>query len=236
MRASARAILFDIDDTLVDHSSAFQAATVALHDATASTVPFDAFLTAWSSAHRRHFDRYLAGEVSYEEQGLARIRETVGERLSDRSAADLWSVYYTSYEAAWTLFADVVPCLDVLAGYRLGIISNGQGAQQRRKLLRTGIADRFHVSVISGDHGCPKPQPEAFLRACSALGTRPEDTVYVGDHYDLDAQGARRAGLLGIWLDRMGASSEEHRPPMIRSLLDLPGVLTAAQDAEGASA
>jgi putative hydrolase of the HAD superfamily len=60
--------------------------------------------------------------------------------------------------------------------------------------------------------------------------------VYVGDHYDLDAQGARRAGLLGIWLDRMGASSEEHRPPMIRSLLDLPGVLTAAQDAEGASA
>ncbi len=204
MRASPRALLFDIDDTLVDHSTAFHAATLALHGAAGSPVDFDAFLTAWSTAHRRHFDRYLVGELSYEQQALARIRETLNDGLSDESAADLWSVYYTSYEVAWTLFPDVVPCFDALAGYRLGILSNGQGPQQRRKLARTGIADRFHGTVISGDHGCPKPHRDAFLRACSALDTPPENAVYVGDHYDLDAEGARRAGLVGIWLDRAG--------------------------------
>jgi putative hydrolase of the HAD superfamily len=237
MRASPRAILFDIDDTLVDHSTAFHAATVALHEAAGSTVPFDAFLTSWSSAHRRHFDQYLAGEVSYEQQALARIRDTLGAQLPDRTATDLWSVYYTNYETAWTLFADVVPCLDALSGCRLGVLSNGEAAQQRKKLVRTGIADRFHVTVISGDHRCAKPEPEAFLRACSALDTPPEHVVYVGDHYDLDAEGARRAGLVGIWLDRADASSVQHRPPMIRSLLDLPAVLTMTRGlTRGASA
>ena len=225
MRAFPRAILFDIDDTLIDHSAAFQAATRALHGAAGSTVPFDAFFAAWATAHRRHFDRYLVGELSYEQQALARIRETLGVGLSDESAADLWSVYYMSYEIAWTLFPDVIPCLDRLVGYRLGISSNGQGAQQRKKLDQTGIADRFHVTVISGDHGCPKPHRDAFLRACSALDTPPENAVYVGDHYDLDAEGARRAGLVGIWLDRAGVRSAAHHPPMIGSLFDLPEVL-----------
>ncbi len=225
MRASRPAILFDIDDTLIDHSSAFLAASHALYDTARPRVEFEAFLAVWSTAHRRHFDRYLAGDLTYEQQALARVRDTLGEHLSDESAADLWSVYYTSYEVAWTLFPDVVPCLDALAGYRLGVLSNGQGAQQRRKLTRTGIADRFHVTVMSGDHGCPKPLVDAFLRACAALGTSPAETVYVGDHYQLDAEGARQAGLVGIWLDRARAQSDAHSPPMIRSLLDLPKIL-----------
>jgi putative hydrolase of the HAD superfamily len=82
--------------------------------------------------------------------------------------------------------------------------------------------------VISEDHGCPKPHRDAFLRACSALDTPPENAVHVGDHYDLDAEGARRAGLIGVWLNRAGARLPAHHPPMIRSLLDLPAVLTAA--------
>ena len=138
--------------------------------------------------------------------------------------------------AAWSLFPDVIPCLERLVGYRLGIISNGQGAQQRKKLERTGIADRFHVTVISGDHGCPKPQEDIFLRACLALDTSPEDAVYVGDHYDLDAEGARRAGLAGVWLDRADARSAAHQPPMLRSLLELPAVLTALHGAQEESA
>jgi FMN phosphatase YigB (HAD superfamily) len=42
----------------------------------------------------------------------------------------------------------VGPCLERLNSYRLGVISNGQTVQQRLKLARTGIADRFESIVM----------------------------------------------------------------------------------------
>jgi putative hydrolase of the HAD superfamily len=95
-------VLFDIDDTLVDHSRAFHAATQALHREIGQATPFDDFLRIWTVAHRRHFDRYLAGEISYEEQARERVRTIAGAETPDSAADGIWHVHFTSYEAAWT--------------------------------------------------------------------------------------------------------------------------------------
>jgi putative hydrolase of the HAD superfamily len=119
--------------------------------------------------------------------------------------------------------------LDGLSDCQLGIVTNGQGNQQRLKLERTGIRDRFDCVVISEEHGKAKPHPALFQRACSYLGQEPGRSVFVGDIYELDAIGARRAGLVGVWLDRAVTVGLEHTAPIIHSLGELAAVVRRVQ-------
>jgi putative hydrolase of the HAD superfamily len=81
--------------------------------------------------------------------------------------------------------------------------------------------------------GYGKPHPDVFTEACRRLGTDPARTAYVGDELDVDAQAARAAGLVGIWLDRPGsrrhAISDEQVASagvvVVHALDELPGVL-----------
>ena len=131
-------ILFDLDDTLVDHSTALRAATETPHKSVDSSLPLERFSVAWTASHRKNFDLYLAGALSYDAQRRARVRETIDPTLSDEAADQVFATYLAGYEAAWSLFSDVQGCLDNLSRYRLGVVSNGQAHQQRMKLQRTG--------------------------------------------------------------------------------------------------
>ena len=172
-----------------------------------------------------HFPRYLRGELTYEEQRRARLRQTVASGSTDSEADRLFGCYFEAYESAWALFPDALACLMRLEHVPLGIISNGNGAEQRRKLARTGIADRFRIVHISGECGYAKPAPEVFLGACSAAGVAPQLSTYVGDLYETDAVGARRAGLRGIWLNRGDSAVPDREAPMIRGLDELPALV-----------
>lgn len=222
-------ILFDIDDTLLDHEATERSAATLLYKRISTPAPIEEFLVRWSAALERHFARYIAGEVSYQGQRRDRLREVVGASLSDEGADRLFAGYLSSYEASWSLFSDVLPCLDGLSQHCLGVISSGQGDQQRRKLAQTGIGDRFECILISEECGCAKPDATIFLRACALLGERPGNSVYVGDRYERDAQAARTAGLQGVWLDRKGRAMAGHAPPIIRTLDGLRALLEAGE-------
>jgi putative hydrolase of the HAD superfamily len=221
-------ILFDIDDTLLDHSTAMQAAATRLHRHVGAADSLDSFVARWSAALEHHYSRYLAGAVTLEGQRRDRLREVVDPALTDDDADRMFAEYAAGYESAWSLFADAVPCLDDLAEHQLGIISNGYGDQQRRKLSQTGILDRFQCVVISDDFGCAKPDAAIFRHACDEVGESPAGAVYIGDRYDVDAEGARAAGLRGIWLDRRSQSGPDHAPPIIQSLSLLREFLSGA--------
>lgn len=218
-------VLFDLDDTLIDHTTAFLTGTEALYRCVGPAASLEDFSRRWSASQRRHYDRFLAGEISHDEQRRARTRDVVGSTLSDAEADDVFAVYHDAYEAAWTLFPDVLPCLERLSGYRLGVISNGQRQQQMTKLARTGVADRFDFVLISEECGYAKPHAQIFQTACDRVGVLPNRALYVGDLYELDAVGARRAGMTGVWLDRRSSHRIEHKPPVIASLTELPDLV-----------
>jgi len=221
-------IFFDIDNTLIDHSTAIRAATVLLHRRVSPSTAFEAFATAWDQAHRRHYPRFLSGDVSYETVVRARVREAINADFSDEESAEVFRDYLADYAAAWSLFPDVLPCLDRLRVRRLGVISNGRSDEQRQKLAATQLADRFEHVLVSEDCGHAKPSATIFRLACEAVRLSPLQAVYVGDDYELDACGARDAGLRGIWLDRRGLASQDHRGPIIGSLNDLPHALESS--------
>ena len=220
-------VLFDIDETLLDHRTTERAAAAALHRIARVRRPVGDFVAAWSDALERNFRRYLAGELSYDDQRRARVREAVDPELDDDAADRLLVHYLDAYLAGSALFPDVLPCLDRLARgrHRLGIISNGQSDHQRTKLARCGIADRFECILISEECGHHKPAPEIFAQACARMGEPAARAVYIGDRYDVDAEGARGAGLRGVWLDRGARASAEHEPPIISSLDELDALV-----------
>jgi len=220
-------VLFDIDETLVDHRTTERAAAAALHGIAGVTRPVEDFAAAWSDALERNFERYVAGELSYDDQRRARVRDVLGSELDDEAADRLLAHYRDAYLAGSTLFPDALPCLDRLAreGHRLGIISNGHSEHQRSKLARCGIADRFEHILISEECGHHKPAPEIFAQACARMGVPAHRAAYIGDRYDVDAEGSRRAGLRGVWLDRNARAGAEHEPPIISSLDELDEVL-----------
>jgi len=218
-------VLFDLDGTLVDHEAGARAGAIAVHERLGLEGGSEAFCAAWRAALERHYARYLEGHLSFEEQRRARVREVVDATLDDRAADEMFDVYLTAYEAAIPLFGDALVCLDRLSDHRLGIVTNGHTSRQRAKLERHGLLERFEHVVTSEECGCAKPAGAIFRNACGCFEARPEDVVYIGDHYEVDAVGARSAGLRGVWLDRRGAAGSGHLPPLIRSLRDLPALL-----------
>ena len=130
---------------------------------------------------------------------------------------------------AWQLYDDALPCLGVLraAGLRLAAITNAAGDYQRAKLGSLGLESAFDAVLISGELGVAKPHRAIFLTACTSLGVHPAQTVHVGDRLDMDAEGARDAGLHGVWLDRSrcGALPQSAGISVICQLSELPALI-----------
>jgi putative hydrolase of the HAD superfamily len=113
-------------------------------------------------------------------------------------------------------------------GVRAAVLSNGWNPLQVRKAQRAG----FEGPVLaSADLGAQKPDARAFEALLDALGTKAENTWYVGDDPRCDVNGARDAGLRGVWLDAEGkAYPPEVLPPQytIHSLEELGQLIPAA--------
>ncbi|KIF07138.1 hydrolase [Streptomyces sp. RSD-27] len=228
-----RAVLWDIDDTLFDYTGA-DAAGLSRHLRDEGLgerhgTPAEA-LAEWRRVTERHWARFAAGEVTFRGQRQDRVRDFLGRPDLGDDEADAWfDRYVAHYQAAWALFPDVLPALDALAGrYRHGVLSNSSEANQDPKLRRLGLRDRFEVLVCAAELGVSKPDAAAFLAACGALGLRPSEVAYVGDQPEIDARGARDAGLTAVWLDRDGGRGPGpagvHR---IEGLGGLPALLAA---------
>ncbi|MBT2439920.1 HAD family hydrolase [Streptomyces sp. ISL-36] len=224
-----RAVLWDIDDTIFDYSRADLAGMRDHLTAEGLVDGFDSVdqaLRRWQEITVVHWRRFEAGGVDFREQRRERVRDFLGTPALTAAEADGWfDRYITHYEAAWALFPDAVPVLDLLArDYRHAVLSNSSIHNQDRKLRVLGIRDRFEAVVCAAELGVAKPAAEAFHAACTALALEPQEVAYVGDHPDIDARGAVLAGLTGIWLDRGGLGG---RPELTRitDLHQLPALL-----------
>ena len=93
------------------------------------------------------------------------------------------------------------------AGLRLGIVSNSDGRVEQA-LTAAGLREYFDVVIDSSIVGVEKPDPAIFRAALDALGTAPEEALYVGDLYDVDVLGARAAGMEAVLLTSSRVESD----------------------------
>jgi len=236
-----RLALFDLDDTLFQHARAVRegilAHAAALGDAYSGET--GEIQRRWYELEEEHYHRYLAGELDYEGQRRARataFAADAGVELSPAEASEWFAAYLEQYVAAWTLHDDALPALDRLdaAGVRIGVITNGDLEFQTRKMDTIALSERVEHLIASGEVGVTKPDARIFQVACERFGVAPSDAVYVGDRLGTDAIGAARAGLRGVWLDRVGGPEHGRELPedavdlsvrRIGSLDELPALL-----------
>ncbi|GAA3806559.1 HAD family hydrolase [Cellulomonas soli] len=205
-------VLFDVDDTLVTTRDAFARAIDAVAVQYLPHVPPEArpaVLALWREDPDGYYRAYTRGELTFDEQRMRRanqLQARFGGDALDEAGYRAWlSVFWSAFEEGWQGHGDAPGLLDRLeaAGIAVGALSNASTTLQTSKLAR---ADLLRVPMLVGVDtlGFGKPDPRVFLEACRLLGTDPARTVYVGDELDVDARGARDAGLIGAWLDRPG--------------------------------
>ncbi|RZS87024.1 putative hydrolase of the HAD superfamily [Motilibacter rhizosphaerae] len=213
--ARVTAVLFDVDDTLVDHSGAVVRGFLAKLGSVLPDLDAEIQQRAveeWRRLEELHYTRYLAGELTWQGQRRERVRDVLRwlelPEVSDEQLDAWFEGYRQAFDATTEVFADTLETLDAL-GVPTGVISNNETANLLAKLSRVGLGERFDVVLCPAEGGLPaKPHPEAFLAGCRQLGSDPATTAYVGDRLRTDAVGARDAGLVGVWLDRRGRERE----------------------------
>jgi putative hydrolase of the HAD superfamily len=233
------AVVFDVDGTLVDHDRA-QHDGLTAHLADLGQALDDVTWRRWRKLEEHHFARYLAGELSFEDQRRARVRGFTGDPLDDDRADGWFDAYRVRFEESWRLFDDVLGTLARLDGLTLAAFSNVSGAYTRHKLDRVGLLDRFVLSWGVDDVGAAKPDPRTYTAVLAELGVPHASAVHVGDRYESDARGACAAGVQGVWLDRPGADPAGRVPttdpdPRVAVVTSLLQVVDLAEGGQSGS-
>jgi putative hydrolase of the HAD superfamily len=83
----------------------------------------------------------------------------------------------------------------------------------------------IHATVSSSEHGLMKPHPSIFAAALRLVDVKAAEAVMVGDSVRQDVEGALRAGVRAILLQRGDTPTTLAAAlgvPVIRSLRELP--------------
>ncbi len=122
----------------------------------------------------------------------------------------------------FSLYDDALPTLELLRRHRLkiGLVSNGA------RDLDEFVADHrldVDAAVASRRHGFTKPHPSIFLAVLEQLEVEPEETAMVGDSPEDDIEGAEALGMRAFLLDRENVYPE--RDDRLTDLRELPAAL-----------
>jgi len=236
-----RALLLDLDDTLLDYSGGVDGCWAGACADAAAGVAQASLLAAlaetrrsfWSDPehNRRQRVDMLRAWTSIATQALQRCGG------DPRLGAAIAEAFASRRRAAMQLFPDARRLLITLRdrGLPLALVTNGDAREQRAKIERHGLAPFFGAIVIEGEFGAGKPDAAVYETALAALGVAAGADVWmVGDHLEFDVAGPQRLGLRAAWLDRPGAgvpAAAGIRPDRIVRGLDEMTVLPSARGA-----
>jgi len=229
-----KALLLDLDDTLLDYSGgadrswaeacAACCAPAGIDPAVVVAAIVDTRRWFWDDPERQRRERLnMLGAWEH-------IVQFALERLGQSApglAAAIARDYAGRRRETMRLFPDALDCLTELRqrGVRLALVTNGDTVQQRDKIERHGLARFFDTILIEGEFGVGKPHEAVYRQALRVLGAAPTEAWMVGDHLEWDVGAPQRLGLSGVWVDRGGrglppdSAVQPHR--IIRSLDEL---------------
>jgi HAD superfamily hydrolase (TIGR01662 family) len=177
--ASVTTLLFDWDGTLVDSAqlglTAFEQSFAALGMIFDHEIYREVYSPNWYSV--------------YEAMGLPKDKW--------QRADELWTHHYGEQTAE--LVEGAKQTIDDLQqkGYRLGIVSSGNGIRVAREIMNVGFESVFEVVVCHEQMENRKPHPEGLETAMRLMNCSREESCYIGDAPE-DIEMGKRAGLLTV--------------------------------------
>lgn len=200
-----KALILDLDDTLYNQEEPFKRAVQA-HLPVQDGQMEDLYI-----AFRLHadevFEAATAGEMSLEASHIYRMKRSLadfGYIVSDEQALTIQKDYQ-EYQGQ-LLLSPEFPEIFAYCRQRqicLGVITNGPHLHQLRKVESLNLTrwiPEEHI-LISGQLGVTKPAKAIFDLMTEKVQILPEEMCYVGDSFESDIVGAKRAGWQAIWLN-----------------------------------
>lgn len=218
MRDAIRAVLLDLDDTITDRS---------------------ATVRAYAQQFAGDFgERFRLADISMIASEIARIDQNGYNhaRASDLAMHEAWTSspgaavlashwdrYFVDCTQAREGLSLTVAALDQ-AGFRLGVVTNGRTAKQRRKIEALNLQDLLGALLISEELGAAKPDERIFRAAAAKLALQPHECMFVGDNPEKDVWGASAIGMRAVWF-RADLPWPENLAPARESIGSLEEVL-----------
>ena len=187
-----RAVIFDLDNTLVD----FMAMKGKAVDA-AVTAMIDAGLTLPAAEVRSRIDQI------YQEKGIEfqTVFDSLLYDLFNKVDYKILSAGIIAYrrarEAALVPYPHVHLTLMSLLkrGLLLGVVTDAPAREAWLRLCGLGFHHIFHAVVTFEDTGVRKPRPEPFQKALEILKVSPAEALMIGDWAERDMVGASNLGM-----------------------------------------
>jgi len=219
-----KAILFDLDGTLLDRDASLQqfvAAQYQRFQTNLSHIPADEYLS-------RFIELDCRGHVWKDKVYQQLINEY---SISELSWSRLLEDYETHFMQHCVPFPNLISMLNALQehAYTLGLITNGRGTFQTRALRGLGIEQYFDVILISEIEGVRKPDIQIFQRALDRLGVEANTSVFIGDHPQTDIAGAKSAGMKTIWKKDLYWPLPFQADATIEDLAEIPAAVRGLQ-------
>lgn len=207
-----RAVIFDLDDTLVDWRAAETGAIAALAagplaglGVTAQQVRDEyALVTAENQERFRTTRQWM-----YIRERLAVLvqRLGVGHRVdAHRLGLEFADLARSRLRLLDGAFEAIAAARQPGRGRqrKVAILTNGPSLVQRPKVEAFGIEPKVDYVAISGEIGAWKPEPAAFLHVLGKLGVAPADALMVGDSVEFDLKTAKALGMATALVDPGG--------------------------------
>lgn len=198
-----KAVLFDLDNTLIDRDAAHAAwccLQVKQHYGNADTGPLVAEMVRRDGGgygNRLEYFRWIAATLALNCDEIALFA------AHQRCIAD----FLVPNLAVRRLLDELRRSIPI------GIVTNGGSVAQRAKLRAAQLHDAVDVTFVSEELGYEKPDRRIFAHAAVALGVFPHEVIFVGDDYARDVVGSRNAGMGCCWVRRGKRLPHGAEPP-----------------------
>jgi HAD superfamily hydrolase (TIGR01509 family) len=202
-----RAVLWDLDGTLVDSGDYHWRSWVTAMEAEGLSVTYEQFLASFGQRNDRILADWLGGGATAGRiQRIGDAKEAEYRRIA---RAEGLVVLPGALEWARTLHD---------AGWKQAIATSAPRLNADVMLEATGLTPYFDAVIAAEDVTVGKPDPQVFLVAASRLGASPSNSIVVEDAV-AGIEAARRGGMKSIGVS---ASATLPADVFVRSLIELP--------------
>lgn len=191
--ANFKAVLFDLDNTLLDFWK-FKQKTAK---AAARAMVRKGLPEREGKVYNRIFEVYDEYGVEYQKtfyQVIYPYKLEIGQAERIQQSAII--AYQRSKLHALRPYPGVTSTLRKLKkNVKIGIVTDAPRNKAWMRLVISRLDGLFETVITTDDSKVMKPNREGFEAALKKLGVKPEDALFVGDNNDRDMLGAKRLGM-----------------------------------------